>query len=65
MSEQLDYVNAQIEKAFEDSYKRWTSGHIPTEKMESERGFLRGLQSVVGFQKEYIQLKNPKREEDE
>lgn len=66
MSEQLDYVNQQIEKEQEDRLKRYLAGNIKTtEDMQFDRGYLRALQDVLGFQRDYISLKNPPREEDE
>lgn len=66
MFEHLDYVNSRIEKAQEDKLERYLSGNMPPQSYEFDRGYLKAMQDVLGFQKDYISAKNPPRtEEDE
>ncbi|MDE2106104.1 MAG: hypothetical protein KGL39_53270 [Patescibacteria group bacterium] len=66
MSEQLDYVNFRIEKAREDKITRYLAGNLKTiEEIQFDRGYLKALQDIEVFQRDYISLKNPPKNEDD
>ena len=66
MSEQLDYVIAQIIKSQEDKLNRYLAGNLKTiEEIQFDRGYLKCAQDVLGYQHDYISSKNPQRQEDE
>jgi YesN/AraC family two-component response regulator len=63
MSEQLDYVNNQIDKARVAKLNRFLSGnHKSIEEVRYDVGYLKALEDVEGFQKDYLKAKNPPRE---
>lgn len=65
MSEQLDYVNNQIDKARTTKLDRFLSGaHNSIEQVRYDVGYLKALQDVEAFQKDYANAKNPPREEE-
>jgi hypothetical protein len=62
MSEQLDYVNNQIDKARAGKLDRFASGvHKSLEEVKYDVGYLKALEDVEVFQKDYVNAKNPPR----
>jgi hypothetical protein len=65
MSDQLDYVNSCIEKAQHGKLNFILRGDFKADNIEFIRGYLKALQDIIGFQKDYIELRNPPRAEEE
>ena len=66
MSEQLDYVNLCIQKAQDSRVEGILLGNIKTiEDLQFSRGYLRAMQDVVQFQRDYIDSKNPQRRDED
>ena len=66
MSEKLDYVNNRIVKAQEEKIDSFLAGHLnTTDKVEFARGYLKAMQDVELFQRDYASVKNPPRQEEE
>lgn len=68
MSEQLDYVNTRIDKARATLIDRFISGfykNLPSQEISYDSGYLKALEDVEEFQKDYAKAKNPPREEDD
>ena len=66
MSEQLDYVNSCIENARSSKLERLISGNIQTiEALRYEVGYLKAMQDVMSFQRDYTDRKNPRKTEED
>lgn len=66
MSDQYDYVKSRIEDVQEEKLNRLLSGNVKTiEILEFERGYLKAMQDVEQFGRDYITSKTPKPQDDE